>query len=277
MPIIGTFITAHAPGITGYPQAAGDQERTNTLAALEELGRRVKALKPDLIVGISNDHFTAFFDPMPPFCIGLAPEFQGPNPDFERMVGLACKEYSGHSEYANALLQRAYEAHFDLTFSRAKLMFEDQFPVPLHFLDPDGEIPIVPIYVNCNLEPLPSIRRCFELGSVISHVAAQRPEKVLLLASGGLSHWVGTLEEGQINDEFESRVLNALRAGKSAELLELTHAEIDAAGNGAHEIRNWLVAFGANAPGCKLEVLAHERVPQWQSGIVIGTILDNVA
>jgi len=272
MPIVGTFITAHAPGITGYPEAAGESERNNTFAALEELGRRVKELKPDLIVGISNDHFTAFFDPMPAFCIGLGPRFHGPNPDFERIMGLPCEEYAGHPDYAMALLNKAYDSGFDPAFSRAEIMFEDQFPIPLHFLDPGREIPIVPIYVNCMLEPLPSLSRCFEMGQVIKDVADERPERILLLASGGLSHWVGTLEEGQINAEFESKVLDALKAGKPEGLLGLTNAEIDAAGNGAHEIRNWLMAFAASAKGGRLEVLAHEPVPQWQTGIVMGAI-----
>ena len=272
MPIVGTFITAHAPGMTGYPEAASEQQRNKVFAAFEELRLRVEKLKPDLMVGISNDHFSVFFDPMPAFCIATGPRFHGPNPDFEHIMGLPCQEYMGHPEYAMALLEKSYDSGFDPAFSRAELLFEDQFPIPLHFLNRERTIPIVPVYVNCTLVPLPPLTRCFELGSVLKSIAEERPERILVLASGGLSHFVGTVEEGSIDYEFESRVLGAMTEGCLKDVLNLDQSEISQAGNGAHEIRNWLVGFGANPTGSRLEILAHEQIHEWQTGIVVGTI-----
>ncbi len=269
MPIVASFITAHAPGLTGYPQAADPEQRDRIFDAFDQLRRQINDLKPDLIIGVSNDHFSAFFDPMPSLCLGLGERFHGPNPDFERIMGLPCQEYIGHPDYAGDLLKSAFDMDFELGFSRAELTFEDQFPVPLHFLDPQRTIPIVPLFVNCMFKPMVSLRRSHALGQVLARVANSRSERVVLLATGGLSHWVGTPEEGQINAAFEKRVLDSFKAGQPETLFDLTDAEIDAAGNGAHEIRNWLVVAGAT-PGRPFKVLAHEPVPQWQTGIVVG-------
>lgn len=271
MPIVASFITAHAPGITGYPEAADEKKRNAVFAAFETLRQRVVALQPDLIVGISDDHFSIFFEPMPAFCFGLGAQFRGPNPDFEAIMGLPCRQYRGHPEYAKALLDQAFNTGFEPAFARGELLFEDQFPIPLNFLDPQRTLPIVPIYVNCLVKPMATLRRCYELGRVIADVARTRPERILVLATGGLSHWVGTPEEGQINGPFEESVISAMRRGCTEELLTLSDEEIGAAGNGAHELRNWLVAAGAS-PGMPLEVLAHVPVPEWQSGIVVGAL-----
>jgi protocatechuate 4,5-dioxygenase beta chain/2,3-dihydroxyphenylpropionate 1,2-dioxygenase len=269
MPIVASFITSHAPGMTGFPQAADPQQRDRVFAAFETLRRRIETIKPDLVVGVSNDHFSVFFDPMPASCIGLGEKFSGPNSDFERLMGLKCQDYQGHPDYARELLHCAYELGFEPAYARGDLVFEDQFPVPLHFLDPGNSLPIVPIFLNCMCKPMLSLERAYAMGQVLARVAERRPERVLVLATGGLSHWVGTPEEGQINGDFEQEVLNAFKSGKSTDLFALTDAEIEAAGNGAHEIRNWLVASGAT-PGHRFEVLAHEPIHAWTTGIVVG-------
>src|SRR2546430_6495004 len=41
----------------------------------------------------------------------------------------------------------------------------DELSVPLHFLNPEGNIPVAPVYTNCAAPPLPTPRRCHEVGA----------------------------------------------------------------------------------------------------------------
>ena len=103
------------------------------------------------------------------------------------------------------------------------------------------------------------IRRAVE-----SQTAAQR---VVVLATGGLSHWVGLPESGDINEDFDREFLTRLADGAPDRLTSYAPDEIDAAGNGAHEIRTWLVAAGAAGTG--FDVLAYEPVAEWLTGTAV--------
>jgi hypothetical protein len=78
---------------------------------------------------------------------------------------------------------------------------------------------------------------------------------------------VGTPETGQINVAFDRRFLDGLIAAKDEELTRITNTEIEAAGNGAHEIRNWLAMLGAAGTKRDPEVIAYEPIPAWITGV----------
>ena len=87
-----------------------------------------------------------------------------------------------------------------------------------------------------------------------------------LVATGGISHWVGTPETGRINPEFDLRVLDHVARGDIEPLTRLTWEEIERdGGNGGQEIRNWIALLGA-VPGWKGDVLAYEGVAEWITG-----------
>ena len=50
-------------------------------------------------------------------------------------------------------------------------------------------------------------------------------------------------------------------------LCDITDAEMDAAGNGTHEIRNWVAVAGAVA-GAKGEIIMYENVPGCGCGMM---------
>src|SRR5207245_2833536 len=107
-----------------------------------------------------------------------------------------------------------------------------------------------------------------EVGAFVGTFIRSRPtrERVALLATGGISHWVGTPETGRINPEFDRRVLDHVARADIEPLVRLTHAEIERdGGNGGQEIRNWVALLGA-VPGWKGEVLAYEPVAEWITG-----------
>jgi hypothetical protein len=75
---------------------------------------------------------------------------------------------------------------------------------------------------------------------------------------------------GRINEAFDRWLLDRLAAGRAEELLALTDADVERAGNGAHEIRSWLTVAGA-VPGRPARVLAYEPVAGWVTGMGVLT------
>lgn len=266
--IVAAALTSHAPLITGRPAVSRPEQRDRLYAGFHELRQRFAAAHPDLIVVFANDHIQNFpYSNMPAFCIGLAQAYDAPSAGGAPLMRLSPRKIPGAAEWATGLLEAGLQTGFDFAYSY-EIESWDELSVPLHFLTPGGEVPVVPVYTNCAAPPLPTVRRAHQVGGFVGAFVRSRPagERVALLASGGISHWVGTPETGRINPEFDHRVLDHVARGDLEPLLGLTHAEIERdAGNGGQEIRNWLALLGA-VPGWKGEVLAYEAVAEWITG-----------
>ena len=119
--------------------------------------------------------------------------------------------------------------------------------VPMPYLCPDHNIPIVPIFVNCLLPPLPSLQRCFALGQCIAEALRHwdETERIGLVATGGLSHDIVSEKQGFVDEELDREVLHLLSEGPRSALAELSDERLVASGNGTAEIRNWIVLAGA--------------------------------
>jgi catalytic LigB subunit of aromatic ring-opening dioxygenase len=266
--IVAAALVSHAPGITGRPELARPEQRERLHAGFHELHRRLVAARPDLVVMLVNDHLQNFpYSNMPAFCVGLADAYEAPSAGGARLMRIAPRTIPGARAVAMALLERGLDAGFDFAYSY-EIESWDELSVPLHFLTPDGQTPIVPIYTNCAAPPLPTLRRCHAMGAFVGTFVRSRPasERIALVASGGISHWVGTPETGRINPDFDHRVLDHVARADLAPLLGLTQDDIERdAGNGGQEIRNWVALLGA-VPGWKGEVLAYEPVAEWITG-----------
>ena len=266
--IVAAALTSHAPLITGKPDIARPEQRDRLYAGFHELGRRLAAARPELIVMFVNDHLQNFpYSNLPAFCVGLADDYDAPSAGGGKFMRIPPRKLRGHRDVAMALLEAGLDAGFDFAYSY-EIESWDELSVPLHFLTPGGDVPIVPIYTNCAAPPLPRLHRCHEMGGFVGtflhgHAGVQR---VALVASGGISHWVGTPETGRINPEWDQRVLDHIARADLDPLLKLTHAEIERdGGNGGQEIRNWVALLGA-VPGWKGEPLAYEPVAEWITG-----------
>ncbi len=131
----------------------------------------------------------------------------------------------------------------------------------LHYMTPDWDLSYVWLIQNCVLPPLPSVKRCYDFGRMVGNAirAWDSPRRVALLGTGGLSHDVGTPDMGRVDEAFDTRLL--------AVLCDITDAEMDARGNGAHEIRNWIALAGA-VNGAKGEVILYENALGCGSGMM---------
>lgn len=266
--IVAAALTSHAPLITGKPDIARPAQRDRLHAGFHEIRRRLAAARPELIVMFVNDHLQNFpYSNMPAFCVGLADGYDAPSPGGARLMRLTPRRLPGRPDWAMALLQAGLEAGIDFAYSY-EIESWDELSVPLHFLNPEGDVPLVPVYTNCGAPPLPTLRRCHAVGGFVGAFIRAWPgaERVAVVASGGISHWVGTPETGRINEEFDHWVLDHVARADVEPLVRLTEAEIERdAGNGGQELRNWVALLGA-LPGGKGEVLAYEPVPEWITG-----------
>jgi catalytic LigB subunit of aromatic ring-opening dioxygenase len=266
--IVAAAMTAHAPLITGKPDVGRPEQRDRLYAGFHEARRRLAAARPDLLVMFVNDHLQNFaYNNLPAFCVGLAESYDAPSPGGAKLMRIEPRKIRGNPDWAMALLEAGLAGGIDFAYSY-DIESWDELSVPLHFLMPEGEVPIVTVYTNCAAPPLPTPRRCREVGAFVGDFIRSRPsgERIGLVATGGLSHWVGTPETGRINPEFDHRVLDHVTRGDVEPLTRLTRDEIERdGGNGGQEIRNWIALLGA-VPGWKGEVLAYEGVPEWITG-----------
>ena len=88
-----------------------------------------------------------------------------------------------------------------------------------------------------------------------------RPERVVLMASGGLSHFPGTDRYASPDFDYDRRVLERLEAGRGGELAAVTGEELDRAGN--IELRTWITLLGA-VGAVPAHVYCYE--PSWHHG-----------
>ena len=197
------------------PQAGGSKPsleaqrklRTDAEDAFSVLRSDLEAARPDVLIVVANDQFVNFFfDNIPTFFVTLADEVRG---QFTRYRF----HYRNHPELGRAILEAGVAAGLDLSFGEDIELQHTQM-VPLHFVLPEPEIPILPIFVNTWIDPLPTPSRCYALGSLIRQVADAAAERVAILATGGLSHFPGSPRIGEIDTSFDEDLLRRMRAGE---------------------------------------------------------------
>lgn len=214
-----------------------------------EVARHLDAVRPDVLVVFSNDHFNTFFlDNFPTFAIGVAERTFGPNDQ----TPMPAYTPSVHLELATFLREDAIVNGFDLTLSE-EFSLDHSFMVPLHFLTPSMRIPIVPVFVNGFIRPLPSAQRCHALGRAIAAAIKKMPSqlRVAAMGSGSFSLEIGgpriALGErtGVPDPDWAVRVQDHLEQGRiDALIAEATPAQLWRAGNAGGEVLNWIAMLG---------------------------------
>jgi aromatic ring-opening dioxygenase catalytic subunit (LigB family) len=265
--IVGVFATGHAPNLVTTWERAGEDVCRRTLEAMNEIGRRIRAAGATVLITISNDHFNnLFLNNLPAFLVGVAQEWIGPEDDLRYEKGAI--RIPGSAELASHIVRHMYQHEgFEPAVSHHLKLDHGTF-VPVRYTRPDFDLPLIPILQNCVQPPLPRLARSAEFGAALRRAIAGFPgdEKVAVVGAGGMSHFIGVPGQGRINEDFDQRWVALFRDGDLAGLTALMPEEVQAAGNGAEEIRNWIAAMGC-AEGHPAEWLMYAPVPAWLIGM----------
>jgi hypothetical protein len=114
--------------------------------------------------------------------------------------------------------------------------------------------PVVPIWVNAFVNPLPTARRCYALGQMIRSAIESWPDKkrIAVLGSGSFSLEIGgpKIAPGKRNSvpdiAWSKHLHRRLAQGQVDELVaEATPERMLQAGNIGGELLNWIVLLGA--------------------------------
>jgi 2,3-dihydroxyphenylpropionate 1,2-dioxygenase len=208
--VVGAFSMSHAPGAVGWPDAPGPEARARIEATNAEYRRRLEEANPNLIVAFLDDHFENHFRSfMPSLSIGVGPSHAGPAAHmmealrFEKQV-----EIDGAPEVAELMLRRLIDDGFDLT-RMARVEYGNNLLVPLKFVLPSFNIPVIPILINVFSPPAPTMKRVYHLGKAVRRIidGLEGDRRVLFMATGGLSHWPPVWTEGSPeHDAFLQRM-----------------------------------------------------------------------
>jgi aromatic ring-opening dioxygenase catalytic subunit (LigB family) len=265
--VVGIFAASHVPLMVNRPETAPVDQRERVFGCYAELGRRLVATQPEALVVVSNEHLQNFFlDNLPSVCIGLAESYEGPA---ESWIKLPHRTQRGHAALAAHLFGHALEAGFDPSRS-LDLKLDHGTLAPLHLAGVDPDLPLVPILLNNVEPPLPTMQRCLQWGEWLGQAIREYPavERVAVLATGGLSHDIGTPNMGATDEAFDREFLRLLAEGDPREVARFAQKHVHEAGNGAEEVRNWVVARGA-AGDAPLDVLVYDAIPAWYTGVAI--------
>ncbi len=224
--------------------------------AFTELQRQVSGYGAEVLIMVSDDQGEVFDRQtcMPSLAMHLGTEAEG-SMGFDFLgkdAPVQRVRLKGHPELAEFVAQGLMDRGFDLTCVRElKAMGKPDRGLPHGFtrtapkLMPDLDIPVLLVFLNCYFPPLPSARRCFDLGCAIREVLEGRPEKVAIYGSGGLSHDPMGPRAGWIDRPLDHYLLDSLAAGEPERVLGLFSFDSDTLRGGTGEIRNWLVVAGA--------------------------------
>jgi hypothetical protein len=263
MPFVFAAAASHAPGITAWPDAPPAEQRDAVRAALGEMRDELSAAHVDALFVLTSEHWTNFFlDHIGAFCVGRGEGFAGP---VEPWLNIAKAVVPGDPQLATGLIEAAYAGGVEPSYAY-ELEFDHGTMLPLHFLTPAMNVPVVPVFFNTLAFPQPTAARCFAFGKIIGDVARRSPKRIGIVATGGMSHDPGERNHGTIDSAFDQRFLAAMSSGDNATLTAMSTADFTAAGAGAFELLSWIALRGALGAATG-RVLGYQAVSAWATGV----------
>ncbi|GAA0899603.1 2,3-dihydroxyphenylpropionate 1,2-dioxygenase [Streptomyces asiaticus] len=255
---------------------------------------------------VGSNHFRGFWlDLIPSFTIGVGEciaSGESGTPEGPQRVDVPLARY-----VANSLVEGG---RFDVAFS-ARLQIDRGQSHAIQYLLDGLDVEIVPLVVNVFAPPLPTLDRCEQLGRAIREAVLAFPEgrRVAVIGSGGLSNrlpwpdwrdphgedeefmvgaWLNGRDnwqdydarrreiiraaEAALNPEFDDEFLSLVERGQTHRITEYTTEALQkTAGNGAQELRTWLLmaALLDHAPARRL---VYEPMPEWLTGMAVAVL-----
>lgn len=250
--VVAAVGVPHTPAAPS--EVAREGPRCETAQLFGAVASHLAAVEPDVLVIFDSDHLNTFFlDNLPLLSVGVTDRTSGPN---DGTPGLPRYEVPVHEQLAQFVRRHGIETGFELGLTQ-EFEVDHSILVPLHFLTPEMQVPIVPVFIGGIVPPLPLARRCFALGQSVREAIEQWPQRarVALIASGSLSLDIGgpLAPPGQMagvaDRAWVDEILGYLRQAAHDDLLNAATADrLARAGNIGGELLNWIALLGALGP-----------------------------
>jgi protocatechuate 4,5-dioxygenase, beta chain len=206
--------------------------------------------KPDILVMIGADHFHQFFlDNYPQFLIGKSARYDATFYNEIREFDLPTYVLEGHEELSGFMLQGLMDRNFDMAVSH-ELKIDHSIICPIITTRPQADLPVVPIYTNIFVPPLPSPKRFWDLGCAIREVIEAFPsdKRIAAIGSGHLSLELGgprQFRETGPDPEFDRQAIEWISTGNIEAILEnVTHESMAKSGNATHGFMDLILMMG---------------------------------
>jgi gallate dioxygenase len=238
--IVAGFGVPHTPIFPHFVKRDGPDCEIAKLFGAQQ--NELAAARPDLVLMFDTDHLNTFF---------LNDQsFKAPNDEPRDVPNYIVPS---HRDLAAHVRAAAIAAGFDVGMTQ-NFSVDHSITVPLHFLTPDMQVPVIPFFISGHLPPLPSASRCYALGQAVARAIAAWPEqkRVVIMGSGSFSLEVGGprmapgRSDGVPDPDWAMRVIKLLEAQETDRLIaEATEHQMLKAGNVGGELLNWIAMLGA--------------------------------
>ena len=262
--LLGAIFTSHIPAI-GAAIARGTQNEPYWRPFFQgypPVREWLDKTDPDAVVMIYNDHGLNFFlDKMPTFAVGAASEYRN---DDEGWGLPTLPPFPGDPKLSWHVIESLVADAFDITTCQ-EMLVDHAFTVPISLLWPERSkrrFGTVPVAINTVQHPLPTPARCYALGQAIGRAIESYPEdiRVVVVATGGLSHQLDGERAGFINKAFDLHCLDKIVEEPRALTDMSIHELVRAAGTQGVELIMWLAARGALS-GRVTKLHSHYHIP----------------
>jgi hypothetical protein len=247
-----------------------EQKDQKVQAAVAHLKAELARVSPDVVLVIGDDQDELFLDDRR----ALITIFWGdhlvdiPTPLEQLPENLRPAAWARHAE-----VEEKYPCHPRLAEWLIKSLVEQDFDIEQLHEQPEGRglghaftfprlrlmgntiIPMVPVFLNTYFGPnQPSARRSFHLGRALRFAVESFSgnERVAVIASGGLSHFV-------VDEEFDRGLLDALDRSDEYAISQIPREKLQ---SGTSECNNWIAA-GGSLTHLKMELI--DYVPGYRS------------
>ena len=245
MSLVYTGVLSHAPGITGRAHMVENTDKRDEFyAALEAQRQDIMNAGAEAIIVIAAEHFANFFmNNMPAYCIGISENYEGPIEDPE-WLAIEKTEIPGAPDLGKRITRHVMDS-VDVAYSE-EWKFDHGIMVPLNFLTPNYDLPVIPVNITCQGPPQTPLHRSWAFGEALRRACDAVPEKIALVGSGGISHWPATPDSGKINEAWDREFLDRLMRNDKESLLSYNDEDTYRdAGQGGFEIRTFITAAAA--------------------------------
>jgi protocatechuate 4,5-dioxygenase beta chain len=246
---------SHSPNLAGLVGAPNVEDSIRqSLEDYAGLRRNLAAAAPDVLVVVSSDHLGQWFmDNMPAFSIGKAPVAEGPMPHERRAWGIPPYRTSVDVDLAASLLRQGHRRGVDFAFSD-EFRIDHGFTIPLGFVRPEMDLPLVPVWTNVMAPPVPPAERFLTVGRILRESIEAIPggQRVAVVASGHLANEIGGPKSaaGSADRAFDQEIMGLMAAGDVPGVLRTaTWERMLQAGNVTPAFLNYVLLLGlAGAP-----------------------------